>query len=92
VAIVSRATTPWEETLEGTLEDIVAKVERDKPKAPALIVVGEVVAHRVRSEATVPGKAAGARGLSDGTDAKPSRSVLEATRASEAPVSEVAWA
>jgi len=46
VAVVRWATTPRQETLTGTLADIVAKVRDAGFKPPALIFVGEVVGLR----------------------------------------------
>ena len=43
VAIVERATTPEERTLTGTLATIAYVAQRDGAKAPATIVIGEVV-------------------------------------------------
>jgi uroporphyrin-III C-methyltransferase len=43
VALVRWGTLPKQETLVGTLGDIVVKVEESQFKAPAIIVVGEVV-------------------------------------------------
>ncbi len=46
VALVRWGTTPRQEVLEGTLADIVEKVKAANFKAPAIIVVGEVVSLR----------------------------------------------
>jgi uroporphyrinogen III methyltransferase/synthase len=46
VALVRWGTTPEQVTVSGRLEDIVAKVKRAGLKAPAIIVVGEVVGLR----------------------------------------------
>lgn len=43
VAVISRATTPGQVCICGTLEDITQKVRQAQVEAPALIVVGEVV-------------------------------------------------
>ncbi|MBI4187461.1 MAG: uroporphyrinogen-III C-methyltransferase [Chloroflexi bacterium] len=43
VAVISHGTTPEQETVIGTLADIVAEVERRHLAPPAVIVVGEVV-------------------------------------------------
>lgn len=43
VAIVEKATTPGQRTLTGTLETIGHIAKRDEAKAPATIIVGEVV-------------------------------------------------
>jgi len=43
VAILEKATTPQQRTLSGTLADIADIAEREGAKAPATIVVGEVV-------------------------------------------------
>lgn len=43
VAVVRWATTPRQQTLTGTLADIVAKVRAADFKPPAVIIVGEVV-------------------------------------------------
>jgi uroporphyrinogen III methyltransferase/synthase len=48
VALVRWGTTPSQVTVCGTLEDIVERVQRAGLKAPAIIVVGEVVALRER--------------------------------------------
>ncbi len=46
VAIVREGTKPTQETLVATLDTIVAEVERTKFAAPAIVVVGDVVAER----------------------------------------------
>ncbi|MDG5786191.1 uroporphyrinogen-III C-methyltransferase [Evansella sp. AB-P1] len=46
VALVRWGTTEEQETLVGTLENIVAKVEEAQFRSPAIIVVGEVVTMR----------------------------------------------
>ncbi len=46
VALVRWGTTTQQETVSGTLVDIVEKVKQAKLKAPAIIVVGEVVSLR----------------------------------------------
>lgn len=46
VAIVRWATTPRQQTLTGTLQDIVAQVQATGLKPPAVIIVGEVVRMR----------------------------------------------
>src|SRR5205085_5963138 len=43
VAVISRATTPRQRTVTGTLADIEEKVAEAKLETPALIVVGDVV-------------------------------------------------
>ncbi len=43
VALIRWGTTPQQKTVSGTLETIVGEVERAGLKAPAIIVVGEVV-------------------------------------------------
>lgn len=48
-AVVSRATLPDERVVVGTLADIAARVREACLEAPALLVVGEVVARRVES-------------------------------------------
>jgi uroporphyrinogen III methyltransferase/synthase len=48
VALVRWGTTPQQVTLSGTLEDIVERVRQAGLKAPAIIVVGEVVGLRER--------------------------------------------
>lgn len=46
VAVVSRASWPDEQTVEGTLADICAKIEQAGIKRQALILVGEVLSAR----------------------------------------------
>jgi uroporphyrinogen III methyltransferase/synthase len=46
VGIVREGTKPTQETLVGTLETIVADVERTQFKAPAIVVIGRVVGER----------------------------------------------
>jgi uroporphyrinogen III methyltransferase/synthase len=46
VAIVREGTKPTQETLVGTLDTIVAEVERTKFAAPAIVVIGDVVRER----------------------------------------------
>jgi uroporphyrin-III C-methyltransferase len=48
-AVVSRATLPDERVVVGTLADIGARAREAQVEAPALLVVGEVVARRVES-------------------------------------------
>ena len=48
-AVVSRATQPDERVVVGTLADIATRAVAAAVEAPALLVVGEVVARRVRS-------------------------------------------
>jgi uroporphyrinogen III methyltransferase/synthase len=43
VAVVRWGTTPGQQTLTGTLDDIAVRVKKAGLKAPAIIVVGEVV-------------------------------------------------
>jgi len=43
IAIIERATTPQQRTIYGTLATIVGIADREQPKAPATIIVGEVV-------------------------------------------------
>jgi uroporphyrinogen III methyltransferase/synthase len=43
VAVISWGTYEDQQTITGTLADIAEKVQREKVKAPALIIVGEVV-------------------------------------------------
>jgi uroporphyrin-III C-methyltransferase len=50
-AVVSRATLPGERVLVGTLGDIVQRTREARMEAPALLVVGDVVARRVESPA-----------------------------------------
>jgi uroporphyrin-III C-methyltransferase len=51
VAVVSRATLADERVIVGTLDDIASLATAAAIEAPALLVVGEVVAHRVVSPA-----------------------------------------
>jgi uroporphyrin-III C-methyltransferase len=50
-AVVSRATLPGERVVVGTLADVAALADAATLDAPALLVVGEVVARRVASPA-----------------------------------------
>ena len=50
-AVVSKATLPDARLVVGTIADIAARVREAKLEAPALLVVGEVVARRVESPA-----------------------------------------
>jgi len=43
IALVERASTPQQRVITGTLATMVAIVEREKPRAPTLIIVGNVV-------------------------------------------------
>jgi len=56
-AVVSHATRPGERLVTGTLADIAARAEAAELEAPALLVVGEVVARRVESPCA-PGREA----------------------------------
>ncbi len=47
---MSKATTSAERAVAGTLEDLPARVEAARLEAPALVVVGQVVAVRERIE------------------------------------------
>lgn len=46
IALVRWGTTPRQQTLTGTLENIVEKAEKTGIRAPAIIVIGEVVSLR----------------------------------------------
>ena len=48
VSLVSVGTTPQQQVIQGTLDDIVQKVETAELKSPAIIVVGEV--NRLREQ------------------------------------------
>jgi precorrin-4 methylase len=50
-AVVSRATLPGERIVIGTLADIASRIHAAGIESPALLVVGEVIAHRVESPA-----------------------------------------
>jgi uroporphyrin-III C-methyltransferase len=52
-AVVSRATLPGERVIVGTLADISERAEAATVEPPALLVVGEVIAHRVESPGAV---------------------------------------
>uniref|UniRef100_A0A7C2PFG7 uroporphyrinogen-III C-methyltransferase n=1 Tax=Schlesneria paludicola TaxID=360056 RepID=A0A7C2PFG7_9PLAN len=49
VAVVSRATTPLQQTVEGTLADIASRAQAAALHAPSLVIVGDCV--RVRAQA-----------------------------------------
>ena len=51
IAVISKATTPEQRTVDGTLSTIVARVEEAALEAPAVIVVGDVVTLRNSLEA-----------------------------------------
>jgi siroheme synthase len=51
-AAVSRATLPDQRVVVGTLADVADRVRAAKLEAPALLIVGQVVARRVTSPAT----------------------------------------
>lgn len=57
-AVVSKATLPDSRLVVGTLETIAARVREAGLEAPALLVVGEVVARRVESPAIAEDDAA----------------------------------
>jgi uroporphyrin-III C-methyltransferase len=57
-AVVSRATLPEARVVIGTLGDIAARVRDAGIEAPALLIVGEVVARRVESVAVIDNDAA----------------------------------
>jgi uroporphyrin-III C-methyltransferase/precorrin-2 dehydrogenase/sirohydrochlorin ferrochelatase len=48
VALVQQGTTHLQRVFTGTLENILAVVEREKPRPPTLIIIGEVVELRER--------------------------------------------
>jgi uroporphyrin-III C-methyltransferase / precorrin-2 dehydrogenase / sirohydrochlorin ferrochelatase len=48
-AVVSRATLPGARVVVGTLHDIATRVQQATLEGPALLIVGDVVAHRVVS-------------------------------------------
>lgn len=50
-AVVSHATRPTQRSVTGTLADIAARAREAALEAPALFIVGEVVAHAVESPA-----------------------------------------
>jgi uroporphyrin-III C-methyltransferase/precorrin-2 dehydrogenase/sirohydrochlorin ferrochelatase len=49
-AIVERATLPGQRVVAGTLMDIVARAEAALVKAPALLIVGDVVRHAFKNQ------------------------------------------
>ena len=51
IAVISKATTPEQQTVDGTLATIVARVAEAALEAPAVIVVGDVVTLRKSMEA-----------------------------------------
>jgi uroporphyrin-III C-methyltransferase/precorrin-2 dehydrogenase/sirohydrochlorin ferrochelatase len=55
-AVVSRATQPDERVLVGTLADLPALVQAAALEAPALLLVGNVVARRVQSATRLEGE------------------------------------
>lgn len=56
VALVSNATTPAQQTVETTLGQCTLDAQRHTIRAPALIVVGEVVAQRAALDWFQPGR------------------------------------
>ena len=60
-AVVSRATLPDERVVVGTLGSVAELVRAARLQPPALLVVGEVVAHRVVSVAARAVEVTGAR-------------------------------
>jgi len=48
VALIQQGTTHKQRVYSGTLSDIVARVQRDPPQPPTLVIVGEVVKLRER--------------------------------------------
>ncbi|MBI4216965.1 MAG: uroporphyrinogen-III C-methyltransferase [Chloroflexi bacterium] len=48
IAVIGQGTTPRQETVTGTLGDILVKLQAKQPAPPAVIVVGEVVTLRDR--------------------------------------------
>jgi uroporphyrin-III C-methyltransferase len=53
-AVISRATQPDERAVVGTLDDIAERAVREGLEAPALLIVGPVVARRVGNPAADP--------------------------------------
>jgi uroporphyrin-III C-methyltransferase/precorrin-2 dehydrogenase/sirohydrochlorin ferrochelatase len=53
-AVVSHATRPDQKVVVGTLADIASKVREASLEAPALLLIGEVVARRVVSPSVAP--------------------------------------
>ena len=51
VAIIEKGTTPQQKVIIGTLESIVKKAEKEGIKAPAVVVVGDVVNVRAKANA-----------------------------------------
>jgi uroporphyrin-III C-methyltransferase len=76
-ALVSRATLPYQRVTVGTLADIAARAHDEGLAAPAILVVGEVVARRVASP-DVPTQ--GLEGVGEGLEGA-LRSTLERLRA-----------
>jgi siroheme synthase len=73
-AVVSRATRPDQRVVVGTIADIAARARAQAVEAPALLLVGEVVAHRTQStESSATGPAALASAMIPGA---PGRRVL----------------
>lgn len=48
-AVIARATRPDQKVVSGTLADIAERARAEQVEAPALFIVGEVVAHAVES-------------------------------------------
>lgn len=53
-AVIAHATLPTERVVTGTLADVAERMRAERIEPPALLVVGDVVARRVRSPAAVP--------------------------------------
>jgi uroporphyrin-III C-methyltransferase len=62
-AVVSRATRPDQRVVVGTLADIAARARAEAVEAPALLLVGEVVAHRTQSTQSTESSATGPAAL-----------------------------
>ncbi len=52
-ALVERGSLPEQRVIEGTLDSLPAMALRERVRSPALLIVGEVVRHRVRSLSAV---------------------------------------
>ena len=64
VSLVRVGTTPQQRVIQGTLTDIVQKVEAAQLKSPALIVVGEVIGSVKNSDGLTPNRSLGSVFLS----------------------------
>ena len=53
VAVIQNGTLPSQKSVIGTVDDIILKVEKHRIASPAIILMGEVVAHKAKAQQVI---------------------------------------